>query len=747
MQQYPQPQLATIDLPHYIPEDGDLFFERIQEYLSPEDQLRVREAFEVAREEHGTDHRVSGELYFTHPLTVAYYLARHRLDAPTLMAALLHDVAEDTRITVPQIQQMFGSEVSRLVDGVTKLKNVSNGQVTEASLHKLFQHTAQDVRVVLVKIFDRLHNMRTIHHLPVNKQRNKARETIEVYAPMANRLGMWQIKSELEAHSLKALNPRAHENISRRLQDLEAEHRLIAPQTIEQIIETLETASVLVINAEYYPRQVYSVFHDLQISGGGFDEIDHSMRMVVLVEDELSCYTALGCLHQLWPPVALRFDDYIAVPRDNLYRSLHTTLVHNSGQHLKLRIRTVPMDNVSRIGVLARWEYGASKAWGLKVSNRVDTFLENLREEVEREPDNVGYTVQGVVDNLLGDQIRLYTPKGEMKELRKGATPVDFAYTIHTEVGHQCQSALINGVQVPLNYQLHDGDQVHIEKRLDARPQRIWLDEDLGYIVTNRAKSKVRRWFRRLPDREVIGEGRKLLQEELEMLGCPHYEHVDIARALGFYNAKDLYWALGVATMLPTDLATKVAELTWSVWPTKRVGNMVMAEKGEMYVITHAEGLDIELCMVCNPEPGDRIMGVLEETEYVTVHRAACRLLTEREQERHLMKLGWGEQSPAQARVVTINVDVHDRVGILHDITNLLMQEEINITYLAVPRQDRTKQMIFELEILSPRDLVRVLHRIMALVNVYSVQCLPENLPNIPHSTPSNEENIYLPPE
>ena len=362
----------------------------------------------------------------------------------------------------------MGSEVSRLVDGVTKLKDTNKGKaqdlsrakINQATLHKLFEFTTHDVRVVLIKIFDRLHNMRTIHSMPEHKQQQKAKETLTVYAPMANRLGMWHIKNELESLSLQILNARAYHQIKHKLKNLRHHHETLIPKTWETIRQHLHEVGVPAVRVAYHPRNIYSIYRDLQINGTGFDEIEHTMRLTVLVEKEIDCYTALGGLHKLWPPVAQTFDDYIAVPRDNLYRSLHTTVAHNSGQHLKLRIRTVDMDNVSEIGVLARWQYRNTPIWGTIVAERVNAFLVNIREEIELEPDNVEQAVQSVVDNLLADQIQVYTPTGEMKELRKGATPIDFAYTIHTEVGHQCHTALINGVQVPLNHVLQDGDQV-----------------------------------------------------------------------------------------------------------------------------------------------------------------------------------------------------------------------------------------------------------------------------------------------
>ena len=339
--------------------DATEFFDRINSYLSVEDRLRVQEAFALARREHGDQRRKSGELFFTHPLTVASYLSEYHLDASALEAALLHDVAEDTKVSVAEIEDQFTAEVARLVDGVTKLKDVTEGitkgrrlssqEVQDQTLHKLFRAMTIDVRTVIIKLFDRLHNMRTIEALPPHKQRQKAKETLAVYAPLANRLGLWRLKSELEALSLEVLNNRAYTTIKKRMEELEGKHQEIYEVVSGQIFECLVQANIDVRNVLLNPESIYSIYQDIIASGGSYEEIDRTVRLKILLNEWPSCYLALGHLHQLWKPVPGAFDDYIAVPRDNLYRSLHTTVVHNSDLLIKLRIRTVTMNNVSKI--------------------------------------------------------------------------------------------------------------------------------------------------------------------------------------------------------------------------------------------------------------------------------------------------------------------------------------------------------------------------------------------------------------
>ncbi|MCA9976426.1 MAG: bifunctional (p)ppGpp synthetase/guanosine-3',5'-bis(diphosphate) 3'-pyrophosphohydrolase, partial [Anaerolineales bacterium] len=555
----------------------------------------------------------SGELFFTHPLTVAYYLSEYHLDAATLSAALLHDIAEDTRISIDDISAKFGADVARLVDGVTKLKDVTQGvsqgramtadEMQSASLRKMFGVMTSDVRTVIVKLFDRLHNMRTIAAMPLHKQRQKAEETLSVYAPLANRLGIWALKNELEALSLEVMNNNAYRIIRQRRAAIQQEQQEAYNRVSAEIFDCLLSANLTVRNVLLAPENVYTVYQDLSTRGMSYYDVDKTMRLIILMDDWPSCYLALGHLHQLWQPVPGRFDDYIAVPRDNLYRSLHTTVVHNNGQHLKLRIRTVAMDKVSEIGVLARWVYAGTPLWSEGIANRVESFLLNINENISVETQDPGAGVKGVVEDVFRKQVRVYTPRGDVIELRQGATPIDFAYAIHTGLGDQCYAAYVNEVLHPLNKPLRDGDRVRIVKSVRAEPQRAWLDEDLGYIQTNYARSHARRWFRRLSHDMAILHGRNLLESELEMLGLPDYPHANVAATFKYETTIDLYHALGRANLLLTAVATSVLEDTWEHGPARNLENVVYAPNGEKFNIVNANTRQLKLCGTCNPRP------------------------------------------------------------------------------------------------------------------------------------------------
>ncbi len=737
----------------HIAHDGAQFFEQINSYLNVEERRCVLEAVALARREHGEQRRKSGELFFTHPLTVSYYLAQYHLDPPALAAALLHDVAEDAHVPIETIREQFGPEVARLVDSVTKLKDVSLGiaegrrlskkEIEDASLAKLLGAMTVDVRAVIIKLFDRLHNMRTIKAVPHDRQVYKARETLSVYAPLANRLGIWKLKNELEALSLEVLNSQAFNIIEQRLVEINKEHQQAFQAIREQIFSYLLDANLDIRSVALAPENIYTVYQDQLRSGASYRDVDKTMRLVILMADWPACYRALGHLHQLWKPVPGSFDDYIAVPRDNLYRSLHTTVVHTNGQQLKLRFRTPAMDKVSEIGVLSRWRYADTPYWTKSVADRVETFLANISDNISLEPQNPAAGVKGVVEDVFSRQIRVYTPRGDVIELTEGATPIDFAYAIHTGLGNQCYTAFVNEALYPLNQPLKDGDRVYIVKKLQAQPQRAWLDEDLGYITTNYARSHARRWFRRLAAETAVAQGRDLLRDELTMLGFPQYPHQDIAAAFQYRTTADLYYSLGRAELLPTVVATRILEDKWGQGPARDLDHVVYSSKGEKFIVTNTRHGKLQLCGTCQPRPRDAIIGFVRLDGSITVHKKGCRTLRPELMHGRTLKLGWSEEAATrQARLITIQIDVFDRPGLLFEITHLMQEQQINISYIHTPPQHKGEmRMILTLEVISPRQLVRVLHQVHALANVYAVRCLQEGPPPHQELLPS----FYLP--
>lgn len=725
----------------HVSPDGAELFKLIATYLSPEDQALVRKGYEVARREHGEDIRKSGELYITHPLTIAYYLAEYGLDAATLVAALLHDVAEDTPASIPQIRKMFGHEVAQLVDGLTKFEAAAdvvgkNGEPgltrreqQNATLHKLFEYMVNDIRVGIIKIFDRLHNMRTISVMPFDSQKRKAQETLAVYAPLANRLGLWDVKNELQTISLSIIDREAFETIHRKLQQLIYQQQADYSRISNELSAYLTGQGVRVMDIFPSPRNIYSIYNEAPPNGHkNHYTIDSILRLVVVLKKPVTCYEAMGYTHQLWRPVPQMIDDYIAAPRDNLYKSLHTTVMYRRQQRLKVRFRTVTMNTLSEIGVLAKWLSVGSPKWSPEIDRdeieaHMQGVIAGIRENINLDPQDSELAVQGVMEDVFRTQIVVFTPLGDAKQLPAEATPLDFAYTIHTEVGAQCRTALVNGQPYPLNKALHDGDVVHIQKRGNA-PQRVWLDENLGYLTTNRARGQARRWFKRIAEEAALKEGRQLLNSELRMLGLGHRPHQEIVDLFGYSAPEQLYYALGRAELLPTVLATRVLVDRWNKGKLRRVGTPVRSEDGEMFVITNADERELRLCRTCNPRPGDVILGFVRADKGVTIHREGCHTIPTDPYTDRMMKLGWGEEGSRKVRLITVEIDVFDRAGLMFEITELIKGEGMNMSevYAKTSGGDAVIKLI--LEAASPRQLVRVLHRIQALVNVHGVRCV-----------------------
>lgn len=740
----------------YVDADGRVFFDLIRSYLNEEDIACIQRAFDFARQMHGDDRRESGELFFTHPLTVATYMAEYQMDAASLVAALLHDVAEDTRVTIGEIEAQFGAEVARLVDGLTKFEQVSGGaaakqlskaEIESKTLHKLLMTMASDIRIGIIKLFDRRHNMRTMRAKSRESQQRKARETLAVYAPLANRLGIWSLKSELEAYSLNLLHPIAYQRIDQQLRALDEKQKPFFKAIRREITTALQDIGLPVVDILYSPESIYSIYKGMVQKHGSDDRvftqnghIPQVFRVVVLLKDELDCYLALGRLHQTWRPVAGRFDDYIAAPRENLYRALHTTVVYH-GQHVRVRLRTAAMNIMSEMGILAKWMRIDLPIASDELTERVEALLQNINTTINVDAQDHTVGLQGVMEDVFYDQqIIVFTPHGDRKELPKGATALDFAYAVHTEVGNYAREAYINEVQAPLNQTLRDGDMVEIRKGRTG-PQRVWLDEDLEFVRTSYARATARRWFRRLKRSQAIPAGQTLLEDELLMLGLTEFSHRDAAALFGHATADDLYIALGHAELLPMTVATRILSTVWNKGVSRQVGTLVHAEDGQSYYILGIVNVPLRLCGSCTPRPGIPIVGYKRSDGLVSIHREGCYTLPPDIPGNRLMQLRWGEEGAGQVRPINIQISVHDRPNLLYEITRFLRDEQINISSIYAPETHPTgdateneKQVFIGLEITGPRQLVRILHRIKALVNVSVVRCVNTAVKILPPS-------------
>ncbi|MGC8827738.1 MAG: GTP diphosphokinase, partial [Anaerolineae bacterium] len=671
-----------------------------------------------------------------HPLAVASILADLRLDPATIAAALLHDVVEDTTITLDDIRQEFGEEVARLVDGVTKLENINQlrnmgrpdlEEEQAENLRKIFLAMVDDVRVVLIKLADRLHNMRTLGALPEHKRRRIAKETLEIYAPLANRLGIWQIKWELEDLAFRYLEPATYKRIAS-LIDERREDRM---RTLEQITEILrQRLKEAGIEAEVSsrPKHIYSIYRKMQRKGVDFDQIYDVRAVRIIVNTIAECYAALGIVHSLWKPIPREFDDFIATPKDNMYRSLHTAVVGPDGKPLEVQIRTWEMHRTAEYGIAAHWRYKE------QLTKR-DVDFENkiawLRQIMEwrKEVTDAREFVDSLKTDVFQDRVYVFTPQGDVIDLPAGATPVDFAYHVHTEIGHRCRGARVNGRIVSLDYQLQNGDQVEIITAKRGGPSRDWLNPQLNYVKTSRARSKIRQWFRRQDREQNIQLGREILERELKRLNAEDTNIDELAISFGYDKADDFLAAIGYGDINSQQIATKVL-----------AGERLRAQQEEKLAalseakpapaaggvsVMGTSGLLTKLAGCCNPLPGDPIVGYVTRGKGVTIHRQDCPNVLRLQDKERLIAVDWGSAED-QAYPVMIVVKAFNRGGLLRDIAALVADEGIDMSsaHAITGEKGNIATITATLEITSVAQLSRVLAMIERIPNVIEARRL-----------------------
>jgi guanosine-3',5'-bis(diphosphate) 3'-pyrophosphohydrolase len=684
----------------------------------------VQRAFEFAVMAHGDQLRVAGEPYVTHPLAAAQILADIGIDPVAVTAAILHDVPEDTEYSLNDIEEKFGPEVARLVDGVTTLSKFSNHtheQRQAENIRKMFLAMAEDIRVVLIKLADRLHNMRTLYALPSDKQLRIARQTLEIYAPLAERLGIWSIKWELEDLAFKSLEPESYRELARTLDTRRKSRESFVDKAIEALRPELAAAG---IEAELSgrPKHLYSIWKKMQRKGSEIGEIYDVYAIRVLVGEVKDCYAALGVVHSMWRPIPNQFDDYIAVPKPNLYQSLHTAVMALDGKPLEIQIRTHAMHQVSEVGIAAHWRYKE----GSRADREYDAKLAWLRQVMDWQRDVSDATefVEGVKLDVFQDQVFVFTPKGEVKDLPAGATPLDFAYRIHTDIGHRCIGAKINNRLVPLDYRLKNGDIVEIvTTKGEHGPSRDWMN----VVRTSHAREKIRQWFKRQERDENIAHGRESLDRELRRLartslGAVGTERIlELARAYKYDTLDDFYAAVGYGAVGAQQVVTRlgvVDDAQFALPPTAppptplRDGGVRVKGVGDLLV---------RFGKCCHPIPGDPIIGFITRGKGVTVHLKNCQtILNERETAR-LIEVEW-EGSPQQTYPIAIRIEAFDRTGLLSEITQVVADNKVNILAANVAvTADRTATVNATLEVASVAQLARVMSRLEQLKDVTAV--------------------------
>ena len=689
------------------------------------DLSSVEAAFDLAVTAHDGQRRATGEPYVVHPIASAQILAELGIDTVAIQAALLHDVPEDTEYSLTDVEERFGGEVAQLVDGVTKLSKFSthsHEQQQAENIRKMLLAMAQDIRVVLIKLADRLHNMRTLHGLPPDKQQRIARQTMEIYAPLAERLGIWQMKWELEDLAFKVLEPERFRELARLLDTRRKGRESYIDRAIAELKPRLESAGIEA-DLQGRPKHIYSIYKKMERKGAEFGEIYDVYAIRVLVDEVRDCYAALGIVHSLWRPIPGQFDDYIAVPKNNLYQSLHTAVIALDGKPLEIQIRTHAMHQVSEVGIAAHWRYKE----GTKSDREYDAKLAWLRQllDWQRDVSDATEFVEGIKLDIFQDQVFVFTPKGDIKDLPAGATPLDFAYRIHTDVGHRTIGAKVNNRLVPLDYRLKNGDIVEIvTTKGEHGPSRDWLN----VVKTSHAREKIRQWFKRKDRDENIVHGRDSLERELRRLARASIASIgpdriaEVSRQYNYETVEDFYAAIGYGAIGPQQVVMRlgVVDDVQSTLPT-----VAPPQKLERTGGVRVKGVGDLLCRFakcCHPIPGDPIVGFITRGKGVTVHLRSCpTIINEREVSR-LIDVEW-ESAPTESYPISIRVEAYDRTGLLSDITQVMAEAKVNIVAAHVGvTPDHTAVVTATIQVHSVSQLARVMSRIENLKDVISVQ-------------------------
>ena len=718
----------------------DMILEAVKRYQPNADTDLIRRAYELADAAHKGQKRVSGEDYIIHPLAVAKILTDLQIDDITISAAILHDVVEDTTHTLDEMRELFGDEVAMLIDGVTKLGRIQYKSKEEQQLEsyrKMFLAMAKDIRVIMIKLADRLHNMRTLKYMREDKQKRIARETIEIYAPLANRLGISNVKWELEDLCLRYLDPKAYYDLVESVKQKRQERQAFIDEAHEQIVEKLEEAH---ITAEIQGRakHFYSIYKKMKRDQKDISEIYDLSALRVLVDSVKDCYGVLGIIHAMWKPLPGRFKDYIAMPKSNGYQSLHTTVICR-GYPLEIQIRTFAMHKVSEYGVAAHWKYKeAGKSVG--ATREYDQKMSWLRQMVslQHELDDPREYFEALKVDVFSDEVFVFTPKGDVVDLPKGSIPIDFAYRIHTEVGHHCVGAKVNGKIVPLEYKLKNGDIVSIiTNKSNSGPSRDWLN----IVASSETRTKIRSWFKKQRKEENIARGMDMMEKEAKHLGYVPKEILKperlelLAKKLNIPQVNDLLASIGYGGITlngilgkliemhkqdlqkatPPDISQMLSELKQPLKNRKKKASHGILVEGE-------GGFLVRLARCCNPIPGDPITGYITRGRGVSVHRSDCPNLLNDMDFSRVIEVNW---DVGLDKVYTVQIEVvcNDKTGMLAELFALPAEMKVNITSLTAKanKSNKTSLVTMGLDVRNSQQVAQIMTKIRRMKDVYSV--------------------------
>ena len=661
------------------------------------DRDLMEKAYNTAKKFHGDQLRKSGESYFIHPVNVAYILIDLRMEQEAIIAGLLHDVLEDTMMTREEMVEEFGEEITYLVEGVTKLTKMpfkSKLESQAGNLRKMIMAMSNDIRVIIVKLADRLHNMRTLQYMPPHKQYEKAKETVEIYAPLAHRLGISAVKSELEDLSLYYLDREAFISIRDKIDMSMAEGQVYLDEVISDIREEMKGQNILEPIITGRPKHIYSVYNKMKKQDKTLDEIYDLLGIRVIVDTVKECYTVLGIVHQLWKPIPGRFKDYIAMPKANMYQSIHSTVIGPRGKVFEVQIRTKEMHRTAEYGIAAHWKYKETGKSETSESNRLK-WVENIKEWQEDldDPEEFMDTLKG---DFFSDEVYVFSPKGDVVGLPVGSVPVDFAYRVHSAVGNMCVGAKINGKIVTLDTPLNNGDIVEIITLANSSgPSKDWLD----IVKSSGARQKIRQFFRKSKRSENIAKGRTMVEKEVSKQGFELSEMlkedwiVDIAERMSFHDVNDFYASIGYGSLAMTQVMPKLKQKYKDYYKPDLTIEEVTEEAKERakpssingIIVEGIDNIKVSMANCCNPVPGDEIIGYITKGKGLSVHRTDCPNLKNIDMDRTI-EVHWDYESDADY-YLHLNILAYDRVGFVGDLSMVLSNFDINIDNMSAEKK------------------------------------------------------------
>ena len=725
---------------------GTKLQDRVSGYLPKEACSTIGRALKLAAEAHAGQTRAGGEPYVVHVIETARILADLRCDGDVIAAALLHDVPEDTSITLDALRKEFNSEVAKLVDGVTKLTTIrfdaidtlaystdSPAQHSPAhsnqaeNLRKLMLAMADDIRVVLIKMADRLHNMRTLDALAIDRRRRIAQETMDIYAPLAARLGIGQLKWQLEDLAFRHMNPAAYRRISRLLVTRRGVRERYIKEAARGLKQELDQAG-LKCQVVGRPKHLYSIFQKSERTGLQATQLHDLNGLRVIAEGQYTdCYSVLGIVHATWKPIptpvgGTGFRDYIAMPKENGYRALHTTVLGPQAKALEVQIKTVEMHYEAEFGVASHWRYKEGRTGDEKFDRQITSIRRQLEAQQEISVGAVEF-VESLKSDVLRDQVYVFTPKGEIRELPRGATPIDFAYRIHTDIGHQCVGCRVNGRLVPLDYQLQNGDVVEIvTSKRPKEPSRDWLNASLNYVKTAHAREKIRQWFRRQLREESLARGREQIEKALSRMSISTNRLDEVLPTFRLEKLDELYIALGTGEISTHAIVAKLLTAESTDDDNLKVGGEAPRElAGQGIQVLGVGGLLTRLSRCCDPVPGEKIIGYITRGRGVTVHRSNCPNVHSSVEADRLIGVEWGN-TRQQVFPISIRIEAWDRPGLLRDVSAVVAEDHINMSSADVgTRPDSTAIIRATLDVSSIAQLGRVMSRLEGVRSVLNI--------------------------